>query len=90
MSKVLRERNLAEKLRGRPVNLLVLTPVANMSLTVTSSHGSQQVVSNRAGVAFAALDPDRYRLSLAAGDRGDEVVLDYATAPAYLVRVTPR
>jgi tetratricopeptide (TPR) repeat protein len=89
LSKVLRERNLPEKLRGQVVNLIVLTPVANMPLTLIGSKGSQQLVSNRAGMAFAALDNDRYRLSLIDGEGGIEVVLDYATAPAYLVRVTP-
>jgi hypothetical protein len=90
LSKVLRERNLPERQNGRPVNLLVLTPTANMALTLSGPQETQQLVSSRAGVAFAALDADAYRLSLGSGAQASEVALDYSRAAAYLVRVTPR
>jgi len=90
LSKVLRERGLPQRQSGRPVNLLVLTPAANMALTLSGPQESQQLVSSRAGVAFAALDAARYRLALGSGAQASEVALDYSTAAAYLVRVTPR
>jgi tetratricopeptide (TPR) repeat protein len=87
---LLRDRQIEAAIEGRPINLVVVTPLANLAITLTSAGASQQLVTDRAGVAFAALNSGTYILTLADNKAAGEVTLNLSTAATYLVRVTLR
>ena len=89
-SEILSDRHIAAKLDTRPVNLVVVAPAANLVISITGSAGNQQVVTDRTGVAIAALPGGSYLISLADRPAAGTVTLDLSTASTYLVRITPR
>jgi len=87
---LLADRRIDMTLADRPVNLVIVAPTANLVVNITSSGGSQQIITDRTGVAIAALPGGRYLISLADRTAAGEVALDLSTALTYLVRITPR
>ncbi|NCC30820.1 MAG: tetratricopeptide repeat protein [Chloroflexia bacterium] len=89
-TRLLTDRRLATQINGDPVNLLIIAPTSNLVLNLVGSSGNRQIVTDRTGVASAALPSGRYLLSLAELPMVGEANLDLSTSATYLVRIIPR
>ncbi|EFO81186.1 hypothetical protein OSCT_0920 [Oscillochloris trichoides DG-6] len=87
---LLKERRISASSSGKPVNLLIIAPSANMLITIVGTGNQTQLVTDRTGVAYAALPSGRYVVAISDNPDAGEVSVDLATGATYLVRVTPR